>query len=238
MRANVLDHHAVPRRTFRRLRQAAGAATALATLSLGACAPILTHGPRVRDGSSAGVTAAVISNSEGEAMYVVMPYVSHGNDRGAGNGGSQFTGQWMIPAAAFTDEGENEGLIWGLQGDYYRQAPIRHDRIIHGFGVHAGFVQIMPYVQVGLYDEGVGVFTSQGIGSFGTWFGLVPESVFWSPGVGAEVDIRDLTVRASLSTMIGVRMDRMDRIEGMPIAIGIAIEGGAPFAGRGAREDD
>jgi hypothetical protein len=218
-----------------RFRRGAGMAALLATIALGACAPVLSHGPRVRNGTAAGVTGAMMSNGDDESMPVLVPYLTVGSDRGADNGGRQFTAQMIIPTAAFDQDSDNDGMIFGMQGDYYVQSPTRDPRVVHGFGVHAGFFQIMPYAQVGVYENGFGVYTTQGVGSMGAWMGLAPEALFWSPGFGAELDLDGMTVRASLSTLVGMSMDRMEKFDDMPVTIGFSIEAGAPFAGKGDR---
>ena len=217
-------------------RARAGASALVATLALGACAPVISHGPRVHDGTAVGVSGAMMSlPDEDEPIAALVPYLTVGNDRGAGNGGRQFTAQWLIPTEAFGGDANLEGSIFGLQGDYYVQAQTDGGRFVRGFGVHASFFELMPYGQWGVYQEGGGVYTTQGFGSYGPWLGLHPQVLFWSPGLGSEYDFDGIIVRASLSTLIGVRTDRMERVDGMPVTFGFAIEMG-PRREDGQRE--
>lgn len=123
-------------------------------LLLGACAPMVTHPPRVDPGVYVGITTGLVLPSD-SALRLAMtpmtaPYVRYGDrlDNGWGLSGTV--------AASF-------GARHGFQGDLYAEVPSRTPGWVHGAGLVTAGNYTMPYVQVGRQDStGSGWYTTHG----------------------------------------------------------------------------
>ena len=160
---------------------------------LAACAPVITHGPRVEPGRSFGAIGGWRASlcDSGCTAGLVPPigvYANHGFTSEDGSGAAYSLGIFvpigiLVPAAHL---------------DFYAQAPAPPEqRRVHGGGVSVSFGHVMPYAQLGsLGPDGRGWYTTQGVvlasyrpepevflnGGRGTVFEDVA-SVYWSPTI-------------------------------------------------------
>ena len=125
-------------------------AAALLLLLAPACAPVLTHGPRVEPGLYAGSTGGfLIAQEAGDTPDVVTPgwtpYVRYG-----------FTGKPGEVAGSLALALGNR-----IEGDAYLQLPARAEWV-YGAGLMASPGYVMPYVQLGQsLGRGYEVYTTQ-----------------------------------------------------------------------------
>jgi hypothetical protein len=131
------------------------ALAALPLALLNACAPVLTHGPRVEPGLYLGYTAGLtVAGDSLETPDVVTP-------------------EWL-PYARYGFRGRPGGLAGSLalspvpdvettvQGDAYLQLPSRDPRWAYGAGVMGSRRFVMPYLQLGRrFSRGNEVYTTQ-----------------------------------------------------------------------------
>ena len=125
---------------------------AAALLGLVACAPVVTHGPRVAPGLSVGLTSGVAPATVCDSCAGMFPAMG-------------VVGRWGFiardPGVPSVQVGV--GLKLGdVEGDVYVQAP-SDGAAAYGAGVMATGYFVMPYVQWGLdRPDGTGFYTTQG----------------------------------------------------------------------------
>ena len=131
------------------------AAAAAALCVLGACAPVLTHGPRVEPGFFLGSTAGILVTRDTAAAPDVLtpdwaPYVRYGV-RGEPD---VFAGSLAVALDASSAP--------GVAADLYVQLPARNPDWAYGGGVMGSSSYVMPYVQLGRsFGRGFEVYTTQ-----------------------------------------------------------------------------
>ena len=130
-------------------------APALLSAALAACAPVLTHGPRVEPGLFVGGTAGLLLTRD----TALSPHV--------------LTPQW-VPYVRYGRAGKPGGvagslaLAWGsspqspVEADAYVQLPSGDSKWAYGAGVVASPALLMPYGQIGKsVGGGYEVYTTQ-----------------------------------------------------------------------------
>lgn len=130
---------------------------ALALLAAGACAPVVTHGPRVEPGLHAGLTVGLPLDSDtATALAVLIPrWSAYGRFGVTGKPGGVAASLGLAYAPA-----ENGSL----EGDLYLQGPARVPRLAYGAGLMGSAVYAMPYVQLGwVREDGSGLYSTQGV---------------------------------------------------------------------------
>lgn len=126
----------------------------LLMVCVGACAPVVTHGPRVQAGVTAMVTTgASRAPCDSACELDLTPQVALGAVRG-----------WE---ASETRPGFTVGgnlSLFSSDLDVYVQAPTGWTGTLQaGAGALAGFAHMMPYVQLGrMRGDGSGWYTTQG----------------------------------------------------------------------------
>jgi hypothetical protein len=153
-----------------------------------ACAPAITHGPRVEGGwQGGGLLAFGRSSLDARSEYPeLLPssvlFLRHGwaadslQDEWGSQIGLQVTPIVILGAASASDE--RAELLRAVEIDGYLQVPGGHPR---GIGVTVSRFVVMPYVQYGRYQEsGQAWYTTQGFafGSSGNY-----RLLFWAPSV-------------------------------------------------------
>lgn len=207
----------------RTIRVAGRTAALLVGTTLGACAPLLSHGPRVQEGTTVGASAAVFRSGSSDPVTALIPYLTSAERHEDGTA-TQFTLQLVIPAETRFFEGTNDSYLHGMQLDYYRELVSDDPAMARGRGIHVALGQIMPYGMWGIYSDRLGIYTTQGIGAVGPYFGLPPEALFWSPGAGLEYEGDAFTVRAQVSTMALWRLEAGAWAREMPVSLGVTLQ--------------
>ncbi|HEU0013838.1 MAG TPA: hypothetical protein VFQ45_09145 [Longimicrobium sp.] len=126
----------------------------IALLSLGACAPIVTHGPQVSDGLQLNGTVGVPRELCDSCHADLIPQYGFGvrYGRKAEPGRFGISSGLTLSLAMFNPE-----------LDVYVEAPKPDGGWAYGGGVLAAMTHTMPYVQVGKLDpDGSGFYTTQG----------------------------------------------------------------------------
>jgi hypothetical protein len=159
---------------------------AAALLGLVACAPVVTHGPRVAPGLSVGLTSGVAPATVCDSCAGMLPAMG-------------VVGRWGFTAGDPGRPSVQVGLglkLGDVEGDLYVQAP-SDGAAAYGAGVMATGYFVMPYVQWGLdRPSGTGFYTTQGF-AVGTHSvgGLQHERMaydeilprFWSPAFAVRL---------------------------------------------------
>lgn len=159
---------------------------AAALLALSACAPVVTHGPRVAPGLSAGLTSGVAPATVCDSCAGMF------SPPGA-------VARWgFVPSDPRRPSVQvGLGLKFGdAEADVYVQAP-SDGAAAYGAGVMATGYFVMPYVQWGLdRPDGTGFYTTQGF-AVGTHSidGLEHDELsrnrifprFWSPALAVRL---------------------------------------------------
>ena len=131
------------------------AAAGLIAAALGACAPVLTHGPRVEPGLFVGSTAGILLSQDTAAAPDVLtpdwaPYVRYGLTGEPGD---------VAGSLAVTLDASSAS---SLAADLYVQLPSRALGWAYGGGVAASALYVMPYLQLGQsFGRGFEVYTTQ-----------------------------------------------------------------------------
>ncbi|MDB4951902.1 MAG: hypothetical protein JWM27_4551 [Gemmatimonadetes bacterium] len=167
-----------------------------AALCAAACAPVVTHGPRVEPGwAGVGTLGVALGHCDsragaesGRCPEALNPMFAVGASYGVAPKDStrpaySFTGLLPIPDLA------------SLTADAYVQAPAPRGGTVYGGGAQVSPRAVMPYVQVGRVARGgSGWYTTQGVvfTAFSSLAGDIhpPETlgdgiyaVYWTPGV-------------------------------------------------------
>lgn len=146
-------------------------------LALGACAPAVTHGPRVEPGLYIGGTLGVIAASDTAAA----PDVLTPNWGSFARYGTRLGDEGWAGSLAIATSGEQRS---GVEGDAYLQLPSRDSLWVYGAGVIGSRAYAMPYAQLGRpMGRGYEVYTTQGF----VWRGDFTEKRQDLDGGDAEV---------------------------------------------------
>jgi len=135
--------------------RAAAAGSLLALL--GACAPVVTHGPRVEPGPHAGIAAGLLLAPESAGVPDAVtpelaPYVRYGWAARPGGFGASL-------ALSLDPNAESRGV--GV--DAYLQGPSGGSALAYGAGVTRSAGVVMPYLQAGRdLGRGYELYTTQG----------------------------------------------------------------------------
>lgn len=182
-----------------------------ALLCLAACAPVVTHGPRVQPGRELSVAVGwrwEACDSCGAGLVPPIGTVARYGWTPDGPDGAAYSVGALVPGFIF---------IPLSTLDVYAQAPVRANGIVFGGGLSAGVMDVMPYVQVGRQDaDGDGWYTTQGFvwaayraepevflnGSRGSVFERV-SATYWSPTVSYRQGEITLYASGALGTHDG-----------------------------------
>lgn len=183
--------------------------TALLLLCAPACAPIVTHGPRVEPGfsvtSTVGVPHAFCDSACGLELAPQLGFGARwGRAADPGRAGYSITGTFS-------------SSIISSEADLYVQAPERSDWAMGG-GVLLSPNHVMPYVQAGLMDAGgAGFYTTQGfvvMAERPRQFGLIDEPShlvrprYWAPTLAYRMNTR----RGAIHLYVSGALGWMDRV--------------------------
>lgn len=180
-------------------------------LCLAACAPVVTHGPRVEPGWDWGLAAGwrvTDCDSCGAGLVPPIGTIARYGWTPDGPEGLGYSIGAMVPGFV---------LIPASTLDFYVQAPAPPDGVVVGGGLTAGLRDVMPYVQAGRQDaRGRGWYTTQGLvlaayrpepgvflnGARGTVFEHV-SAVYWSPTLAWQGEEITLYASAALGSHDG-----------------------------------
>lgn len=175
------------------------ASAALLFLACFACAPVVTHGPRVEPGFAAGATLGLVPAALCDSCGAMLPtwgaYGRYG----------------FVPDAA----GQPAVLVTGtlglgfVEGDLYVQAP-GTGSLAYGAGVLGSNWYVMPYLQLGRSTRGSGFYTTQGF----AWHRYQPVTIlvpphgdiaprYWAPAVAYRARFREGALHVYVSGMVG-----------------------------------
>lgn len=145
---------------------------------LGACAPVVSHSPRVEPGPSFGVVLAArpcdSACSGREPVPATSAVFRQGWTREDGSG----------PAASFGLSIPGAILFPLVELDFYVQAPAAPSAPVFGGGVLLAIDHQMPYVQAGRVPPGgSGWYTTQGLATVTRSEGRGKAARYWSPAV-------------------------------------------------------
>ena len=180
------------------------AALALVLSFAGACAPVVTHAPRVEPGSAVGLTLSVRPG----ACTGVCP--DGDPDEPAPAIGGFFRHGW-VPAdstrpsflvGVFVPFGFALSLA---ELDVYAQAPARAKAPVFGGGLLLSAQHLMPYVQLGRTPPGgAGLYTTQGAAwHFGG--GESDRALYWVPSLAYRFTSLERNVHFFVSGGVGSR---------------------------------
>jgi len=181
------------------------AAFVLLVLALaGACAPVVTHAPRVEPGSVVGATVSI----RPRACTAVCP--DGDPDEPAPALGGFFRHGW-VPA-----DSTRPSFLVGVfvpvvyffplaELDLYAQAPARAKAPVYGGGLLLSATHLMPYAQLGRTPPGgAGFYTTQGVAwHFGE--GEADHALYWAPSLAYRFTSLERNVHVYVSGGVGTR---------------------------------
>ncbi|HEX7242022.1 MAG TPA: hypothetical protein VF263_17190 [Longimicrobiaceae bacterium] len=177
------------------------ARAALLLLGLGACAPTVTHAPRVEPGSTVGATLGVrpgacdsSCSGAGEPAPALGVFFRHGWTS-ADSAGAAFSVGVFVPGAI---------LVPVAELDLYAQAPSAPGAPVLGGGVLLAADHLMPYLQAGkTARDGSGWYTTQGAAFTSETSGSGVSAAYWAPAVAYRLGWGDRGVHLYLSGGVG-----------------------------------
>lgn len=205
------------------------AVTAGLALTIGAgCAPIVTHGPVVEPGWSAGGAASLgvtktlrepgrtggldgLLHSVGDLIV----FAGYGSAQAAPDALGVRVGV-QLPVFYAVPELAPDAAPMPAALDLYVQLPDGDDGLARGVGVLGGPVYIAPYVQAGSADRGSGWHTTQALALIGGRHVFArPRTLLWMPSLSStRTDAAGRTYR--LDATAGVGLLRYGRSEPLP----------------------
>ena len=190
----------------------------LAFLALGACMPVVTHGPRVEPGVNIGATLGSFVPLC-DTCDTALPMMSG----------------WFVRYGYAPSPKKPAALIgvnvpWvpveePFEADAYLQAPVGTADFVYGAGALAGTKHVMPYVQVGSTRNGPGLYTTQGFALHGwreSGWDVAGEvrPRYWSPTVAYRLQRSESTLHLYVSGMIGDYERRVPAQDGQWTSLG------------------
>lgn len=195
---------------------------ALALVS--ACAPIVTHGPRVDPGLTAVATVGVPGQlCDSSCALELIPQYGLGLRYGR---------EPLGRSPGYSVAGTLSAALASSELDVYVQAPLNTERWAAGAGVLAAMTHAMPYVQLGEFRRS-GWYTTQGLAMLVTrpedmaFFGGGGEDVrpvYWAPTLAYRAYNR----RGALHVYVSGAFGRADRLAYDTIAGGSRRVGSQP----------
>ena len=170
----------------------------LAPLLLAACAPVVSHTPRVEPGPALGVVLAArpcdSSCAEREPVPPLGALFRHGWVRDGGTGPG-FSVGLFVPGVVVLPLAEL---------DLYVQAPAAPAAPVFGAGLLLAADHVMPYVQAGRVPQaGSGWYTTQGFAVATRPEGRGAAARYWSPAVAYRLRRGDRSAHLFLGGGIG-----------------------------------
>lgn len=197
----------------------------IALLSLGACAPIVTHGPQVADGMSYSATIGFPRELCDSCDAELIPQYGFGMRYGRAAEPGRFGLSTALTLSLAVIDPEL---------DFYVEAPEPGAGWAYGAGVLTSLTHTMPYLQLGKMDaDGSGFYTTQGFALLAdhpeNWQ-LMPENQeyrhlkprYWAPTVAYRQATRRGAVHWYLSGAFGTakEIDYGVEYDAEPVAVG------------------
>lgn len=177
------------------------AGAALVLLALGACAPTVTHAPRVEPGSVAGIVLGVHPGAcDSSCLDPEQPAPALGvffrqGWTSADSAGAAFSVGVFVPGVI---------LVPVAELDLYAQAPSAPGAPVIGGGVLLAADHMMPYLQAGkVARDGSGWYTTQGAAFTSEAGGSGVAATYWAPSVAYRLGWGDHGVHLYLSGGVG-----------------------------------